>query len=386
MKILHLINSTNPAGGGPIESIVQANRMLCKNGHELVVACLDKPESPWLKSFDFEIVALGPAYTPYRYCPSYHGWLFSRAREFDAAIIHGLWLHVSAGAWLCLRKVGVPYFVYVHGMLDPAFKDLFPCRHVMKLLIWKMVEWRVLRDAAAVLFTCAEEKKLALGSFSPFRCNSEVVPYCVGEPPPKTNSQIEAFRSLLPHKCDERILLFLSRIHPKKGCDVLIEAFAQAARNRSGWRLVMAEPDVVGWRADLQKRSARLGIADKVTWLDMLQGDAKWGAFRSAECFVLPSHQENFGIAVVESLASGTPVIISNRVNIWREISDDGAGYAGDNNIRTMSSLMSRFMNISKEQHCQMRLMARLCYENRFSPSVAAARFIDALAKYPLRP
>lgn len=119
--------------------------------------------------------------------------------------------------------------------------------------------------------------------------------------------------------------MYLSRIHQKKGCDLLLEAFAKVASTDPDLHPVMAGPDQTGWVLKLKAHAARLGIADRVAWLGMLQGDDKWGAFYSAEAFCLPLHQEYFGVVVAEAMVCGKPVLISNKVNIWREIEVDGA-------------------------------------------------------------
>ena len=121
-------------------------------------------------------------------------------------------------------------------------------------------------------------------------------------------------------------LLFLSRIHEKKGCDLLLRAFAKIAAEYPELYLVVAGPDPMQLESRLRTQADRAGIGHRVYWPGMLQGAAKYGAFRCAEAFVLPSHQENFGIVVAEALACGTPVLISDQVNIWREILESGVG------------------------------------------------------------
>lgn len=132
-----------------------------------------------------------------------------------------------------------------------------------------------------------------------------------------SQAQRQIFLDHFPQLDNKRLLLFLSRIHVKKGCDLLIEAFAEVASDDS-LHLVIAGPDQIGWQADLQKQAKQLGIEQKITWTGMLSGDLKWGAFHATEAFLLPSHQENFGFVVAEALACEVPVLISNKVNIWQ--------------------------------------------------------------------
>jgi len=187
-------------------------------------------------------------------------------------------------------------------------------------------EYRVLRDARAVLFTCEEECRLARDSFWLYRCNEVVVNYGTSRPKGDPDAQRREFFLHYPELQGKKLVLFMGRVHPKKGCDLLIEAFAKVLGPRPEWHLVIAGPDQVGWQKNLNDRAVHLGMVSRVTWAGMVNGAMKWGMLRAAEVFLLPSHQENFGIAVAEALAAGAPALISNKVNIWREILADGAG------------------------------------------------------------
>lgn len=382
MRILHAINSTNPAGGGPIESIVQAHLALKGKGHRMEAVCLDAPESPWLSALPFAVHALGPALTKYRYSPRYIPWLRTHAREYDCVIVHGIWLFPSVGVWRGLRGSSTPFFVYSHGMLDPVFRGLFPLKHIVKSTLWKIAEHRVVEDARALFFTCEEERRLANESFKPYRANEAIVPYCVGSPPGDPAKQAEAFSARWPELKSKRIVLFLSRIHPKKGCDALIDAFARVARKDPALQLVIAGPDPVGWRQALEKQARDLGIADRITWTGMLSGDLKWGAFRSANVFALPSHQENFGIAVVEALACGVPVLISNLINIWREIESDGAGFVSDPAAADTAALLEKWLALDLAKRQAMRDNAARCFASRFRSEQAAENLLRTLREH----
>jgi glycosyltransferase involved in cell wall biosynthesis len=105
----------------------------------------------------------------------------------------------------------------------------------------------------------------------------------------------------------------------------------------------------------------------------------KWGAFHAAEAFVLPSHQENFGVAVVEALACGVPVLISNRVNIWREVVCDGAGLADTDDLAGTTRLLRRWLGTAPAEREKMRERARRCFAERYEIGRAAQRVIEVL-------
>ncbi len=187
-------------------------------------------------------------------------------------------------------------------------------------MYWPWAEYRVLRDAQAVLFTSEEERVLARQSFWLYRCNEIVVNYGTAKPSGNPELELNQFFSRYPELRNKKLVLSMGRIHPKKGYDLLIEAFAKVLGPHSQWHLVIAGPDQVGWQKKLNHRAEQLGVASRITWTGMISGSLKWGAYRAAEIFVLPSHQENFGVVVAEAMAVGLPPLISNKVNIWREI------------------------------------------------------------------
>ena len=121
--------------------------------------------------------ALGPARGRYAYTARLIPWLESNAPRFEAIIVEGLWQFHGFGVWRVLHSATTPYFVYPHGMLDPWFKRTYPLKHLKKWLYWPWAEYRVLRDARAVIFTCEEERRLARESFWLYSASEAVLPY-----------------------------------------------------------------------------------------------------------------------------------------------------------------------------------------------------------------
>ncbi len=262
-------------------------------------------------------------------------------------------------------------------MLDPWFKETFPLKHFKKWLYWPWADYRVLRDAAAVIFTSEEERLLARKSFWLYRAHETVSPLGVESPPPASPQARENFFQRFPQLRDKRVLLFLGRLHPKKGCDILIDAFAQTADDSVS--LLMAGPDQMGWQAELQQRVDRLKLGSCVVFPGMLQGEMKQAAFEVADAFVLPSHQENFGMAVVEALAAGLPVLISNRINIWREVDQDRAGYVEADDFSGTVRLLNRWIAAPQTVRAAMRANARRCFEQRFEIGKATDSLLQIL-------
>lgn len=377
MKTLHIIPSVDPRGGGPMEGVRQYAMHLGSLGHRIEVATLDDPEANYLSDFPVKVHALGPGKGSYGYTPKLVPWLKLHVEEYDVVILNGLWQYTSFGAWRVLRHKRIPYFVFTHGMLDPWFKHAYPLKHLKKLFYWPWAEYRVLRDARAVLFTCEEERHLASKSFWLYKAREEVVTYGTKRPPPRSDALRETFFSAYPALRDKRVLLFLSRIQEKKGCDLLIEAFAKVASQQPDLRLVMAGPDQTGWMATLQAQAQGLGVADRITWPGMLRGDMKWGAFYTSEAFVLPSHQENFGIVVAEAMGCGLPVLISDKINIWREIEADQAGIINTDTVEGTLKTLQQWLGLTVQDREHMSRRASDAFQRRFTVEAMALSLLQ---------
>jgi glycosyltransferase involved in cell wall biosynthesis len=385
MRLLNVIPSIDPARGGTAEGLRQSVMATRSLGHVDEVLCLDAADAPWVRAFPVRVHALGPVASHYGYSAALVPWLRAHAGEYDAVIVHGVWQYTSFAVWRALRRGPVPYFVYFHGMLDPWFKRAHPLKHLKKWLYWPWADYRVARDAKAVLFTASEEARLAAQSFWLYRVTPAVVGYGLASEGPADDGQVEAFHAAFPQTRDRHLVLFLARLNGKKGCDLLVQAFATLARVDPRAHLVMAGPDPDGLGHGLRALARTHGVAERITWTGMLQGELKWGALRAADVFALPSHQENFGIAVVEALSVGLPVLISDRVNIWREVVDDQAGFAAADTVDGMAALFAQWHALEPAARTAMKRQAAACYQRHFRMQDAAARLVAAIAPHLAR-
>lgn len=376
MQILHIIGTLSPEAGGPSQAV----RMILSYrdvGYVGEVATLDDPAAPFLKTLDFPVHPLGPVTSTYGYTPKLVPWIQQNYQRFDGVIVHGLWQYCGRATRQALAG-RMPYMVFTHGMLDPYFKHASRLKHLKKWLYWAPVEYRVLRDAYRVLFTSPAESDLAKQSFWLHRWTPHVVPYGVSGPPATPPEKLaESFFEHCPEVRGKRFLLFLGRIHRKKGCDLLIEAFGKAAQEDSELHLVMAGPDQQGWSKDLAQIAASAGVQDRVHWSGMLTGDSKWGAFCTCEAFVLPSHQENFGIAVAEALSCGKAVLLSDKVNIAEDIANDGAGLMEPDTAEGTLNLLDRWIATPPEARVAMAERAIECFRQRYDMRETAKTILD---------
>jgi glycosyltransferase involved in cell wall biosynthesis len=393
MKILQVIHSIDPRAGGTTEALKQLTAEFQRQGVGGHILSLDPPDSPWLGDFPFPHTAVGKpggGKSTYGYTSAAVPWLEEHASGYDFAVVHGLWQYGGLAVWRAARRTGLRYVVFPHGMLDPWFKRRHPLKHLKKWCYWPWAEYRVLRDAAAVLFTADEEKLEARKSFALYRCREEVTGFGIARPPGPEAAPRELFLRQYPALDGRRLFLFLGRLHEKKGCDLLLRAFhvlaARAvASDENAPHLIMAGPADDAYGLAMRRLAAQLDLTDReITWTGPLTGDLKWSAFRAADFFILPSHQENFGIAVVEALACGCPVLLSRRINIWREIAEAGAGLAAQDNLAGTLSLLERGMAQPASTHADWRENARLCFARHFTIQATTARLLGLLES--LRP
>ncbi len=383
MRILHVISSVNPLTGGPIEGVKQRGAELIRLGHLVEIVCLDDPTAAHLVDFPLPVHALGPSNGRYQYNPKLIPWLIRHAPSFDAVVVNGLWQYHGFATRSALRQLGKPYYIFTHGMLDPWFKETYPLKHWKKWFYWPWGEYRVLRDAKAVLFTSEEERLRARRSFWLYRAHERVVAYGCGAPPADRERLRGEFLVRFPELRNRRVLVFLGRIHEKKGCDLLIEAYARVKDLVPDLHLMMAGPDQDGWLATLKQLAITHGIQDRITWPGMLRDTLKWGAFYSSEAFILPSHQENFGIAVAEALSCGLPVLISDKINIWREIDAAEAGFVAADTVDGTAHNLRRWLQLDLDSRKLMGARAIEVYAQHFSIAAMAASFLNAICETP---
>jgi glycosyltransferase involved in cell wall biosynthesis len=367
LNLLHIIRSLDPRDGGIVGMTRDLVLAAAQRGDRAAVATLDAPGSPWLDQWPGKTYALGPARGTYGYTPRLKSWLRVHAGFYDGIVLHGLWQYTTFGSWLALadNPCVTPHVVFPHGMLDRWFRDGEPLKFVKKSLYW-LLEYQALRSARAVCFTAAEERRNARETFRPYDCRETVVGAGIHPAPATPDSQAAAFLTEFPALAGRRFILFLGRIHPKKGCDLLVRAFARIAPQRPDLHLVIAGPDPLDWEDELREMLPGT-LESRLLFTGMLEGNRKWAALRAADAFIIPSHQENFCLAAAEALACGTPVLLSDKVNIWSEVTTDRAGFVQPDTIDGTFRLLKQWENTSLEVKGQMRDRARNCFSKHFS-------------------
>jgi glycosyltransferase involved in cell wall biosynthesis len=380
MRILEIIGSVDPRQGGVIEGVLRQSNLRAGRGLQTDIASLDCSHAPWVRGCPVKTFGLGPCgsdfpgsrWQRYGYSPQLVPWLREHVTDYDMVVVNGLWNYASLASRRVLPRSTVPYVVFPHGMLDPWFRVDRPLKHIAKQALWLISEGPLLANAGAVLFTTEDEMTRAMNAFWPYDARGRVVGYGTADLEGDPASQRAAFRRAVPALANRPFLLFLGRIHRKKGCDLLVEAFARIASAHPALDLVIAGPDLAGLRATIEATGEAAGIAARIHWPGMLSGDIKWGALRDCTALVLPSHQENFGVVVAEALAAGRPVLISDQVNIWREIKAAGAGMISTADVDGTCRMLRDFLALPPQAVERMGEAARLCFLTRFEVRIAA--------------
>ena len=379
MKLLHVIQSVNPQHGGPIEGIRQQARQHKHQGTLVEISSLDSVDDNFLAFPNTPVYPCKLTFLDNIFPVSLLKWLKLNHSSYDAIIINGIWGFHLLVCWLALRKSTTPYYIFCHGMLDPWFKNTYPVKHLKKWLIWPWAIYPAIRDAEALLFTCEQEKFLARESFWLYDCQEIVIDYGTeGIPNPKEDFSRE-FLDQHPQLDNKQVFLFLGRVHPKKGPDLLIKSISLLQKegrwNPAKMQVVMAGPANSKYARHLVNIANKLGISDSIYWTGMITGNQKWGAFQAADAFILPSHQENFGISVAEALSCSLPVLISSKINIFNKIEKDRAGLVELDDLHGTANLIRRWLALDQNQKSVIKRAARDCFEKRFHIS----KTVDAI-------
>lgn len=372
-KILRIVTTMDPSNGGVVEAIRSMSLAGRSVGIDTEVLCFDSPDSEWIKHSQVTVLPIGKFVTVYGINFRYLRWLNDNCTNYDLIVFDGLWQFLSIG-WSCAFGKKVPYIVFVHGMLDPYFNK-FIFKYLKKLPFWFLIERKMLNNASAVIYTSELERNLSLSSFPLFRPRSEVCCLGVSDQPfiDYVNSGYTEFPS------DSQIIerkygLFLSRINEKKGIELLIEAISKISIP-DNFVFVVAGPDNDGLKVKLQEQAEDLGVSDKIIWLGMISGNEKWHLFKNCDFFILPSHQENFGIVVAEALLASAPVVITNKVNIYNEILDCDAGFVSDDTVDGIVESLRLWFVLDEKARLLKRSNARNCFEVNFNERSSVSKF-----------
>ncbi len=380
MKVLQVIPSVGPLRGGPSFAIRSISRGLAAAGIETHIATTDD-NGPGARldvrtGVPIDDNGVTYWYFPrqfpfYTYSAPFTGWMWGHAANYDLIHIHTLFSYCSNMAAYIASRLGVPYVIRPLGVLNRWGRE--QRRPWLKRASIALIERHILNGAAFVHYTAEQER--AEASECGFCDRPMIIPNPVEIP--DGPAQKGTLRRQFPELAGRRILLFLSRIDRKKGLDLLIPAFAGLVKENPGAALVIAGDGDRALMETLKAQCSSLGIASQVFWTGFLSGDAKAGALADADVFVLPSWSENFGIAPIEAMALGVPVIVTDQVGICREVIAGDAGLVTPPAVEPLRQAMARLLADDDRRRVLGRNGAALA-RAQFAPEVVMKKLSAA--------
>ena len=349
MKVLHVIPSVGPLRGGPSAVIRTVTRGLAERGVETHIATTNDNGPQQLDApLARPVVIDGVSYWYFPRQSRFYlvslpltQWLWRHVTDYDLIHIHFLFSFCpNAAAWIARRK-GVPYIIRPLGVLNRW--GMQNRRPWLKRMSFAVIEKPLLTGAAAVHYTAEQER--AEASELCFRHTPVIIPNPIDILPAPHDDVKGRFRATRPELGSRPIVLFLSRIDHKKGLDLLIPAFAAVLAKGSDAVLVIAGDGDRELADSLRQQVRNLGIDRSVIWTGFLNGTEKLSAFADADVFVLPSYSENFGIAIVEAMATGVPVIITDQVGIHTEVNEHKAGLVVTPAVDSLTAALDKLLS-----------------------------------------
>lgn len=320
MRVLHVIPSLSPSSGGPSVALPAMARALAARGVQVDVVTTDDdgPGRRLVENLPGAVVDQGgwtvryfPKQTEfYKASLPLHRWLREHVKDYDVVHVHAVFSFASLAAGRAAARCGVPYVVRPLGVLNRW--GMANRRRLIKGMSFRLFDLPMLRRAAAMHYT----SQMELQEAARFQLPNQQVVIPIGmdlspfmQLPPRT-----VFGQKHREALDTLNILFLSRVDVKKGIDLLLEAFALIRPKHPQARLIICGGGAQGYVASLQQQACSLGLADHITWVGEVAGEMRLAAFAVADLYVLPSHSENFGIALLEAMAAGLPCVSSDQV------------------------------------------------------------------------
>ena len=382
LKILQIVPSISLVYGGPSQMVRGFSQSLSAAGAEVTIittdsngdvdeAPLDVPLGVPVKEANYTVYYFRCSpFRRYKFSIDLLRWLWEHAQDYDIAHVHALFSPVSSLAATVLRQRGVPYLMRPLGTLDPA--DLRKKRQVKKLYA-AVLERPNLAGAAAIHFTSAQEAHVSerFGTETP----GIVLPLGVVPPPPAT-TQIDVHEQFqIPR--DRPLLLFMSRLDPKKGIDLLLPALETLRHEGLNFHLVMcgANPQDREYERSVHQRVEQSALRSHATLTGFVSGDLKAALLQAADLFVLPSYYENFGIAVAEAMLAGLPVVISDQVHIWDTIQQSASGWICECDAASLTQQLKDALK-SPDERTRRGQNAQHCAKHEYSWDAIAERAI----------
>lgn len=386
LKVLHVIPSIAAIRGGPSKAVIEMVRALRKNDVDAsIVTTTDNGDGELdvktgkLLNYHGVPVHFFKRYSPsinavreFAYSYDFQRWLKKHIAQYDIIHVHAIFSFCSTYAMYQARKQKIPYIVRPIGQLEHWSLQQSQQR---KSLYLKLIEKNNLNSAKNIHFTAESEKKQALDLFP--QLNSMVIPLGIDTPELIPNATIRMREHWALNNTDPTIV-FLSRLHQKKGIELLLKAVSTLTEIK--FQLIIAGDGDLGYTQSLKTMATELGLNTKCQFVGFIEGEEKNLLLQGADLFALTSHSENFGIAALEAMASGTAVVVTNEVALSEHVINHQLGYTTtlkhDDIVSTLKQALS-----ARTITADMGLNARDYVKQHFQWDVIANRIRDHYAR-----
>ncbi len=376
LSVLQVVPSINPSTGGPAVSVSGLAAALARAGIGTTIAALDYPEHG-VPVAVAGVRSIGSR--PSRLGRRMRGWspvlrrsILEAAREADILHSHALWMVPGIYARQAAVRFGRPLVISPRGMLDPW--SLARSRGKKRIAAW-LYENRNLR-AARLLHATSDLEAEAIRRYG-LRQPIAVLANGIDLPGPGAAARREVLEARFPELRGSRWLLFLGRLDPKKGLDLLLEIWRELGARAPDWRLVIAGPDLGGYGARIVAAvTADPELRSRTTFTGMLEGEEKSAALAHAELFVLPTRGENFGIAVAEALAHGTPVLTTTAAP-WEVLRERGCGWWVAPEVEELRGALAGALRLPPGELARMGALGRDVVAEQFSWDSIGERWVE---------
>lgn len=373
MKILHVIQTLSSRYGGPVTLLKALARQQVLSGDEVTICTTnaDYPTGLLKVPTDKPVYDNGVFiwYHPVQSQPllisyPFSRWIRSSIEKFDVVHIQGLYrFPVTYAAWVA-RKSGVPYVITPQGSLDPFLYKQSRYSVLLKRLYERLFDFPNINGASVINYTAQHELERA--KYLKFTAPTAIVPNGIDWHLYDKLPAMGSFRKSIGLDMDTPLALFLGRINFKKGIDLLAPGFSIVNKFLPNARLAVVGPDNEGRVPNLRQEFQKKGIESNVHIVDHLNAEQVRQAYVDADVFLLPSYTENFGMTVVEAMACGCPVVISDQVNIWPDIECSGAGIVVPLSPLKIAQALLTILN-DRNLARRMGMAGRKLGQNRFA-------------------
>lgn len=365
IKLLRITPTLDPKFGGPSTTIISSSLILKKKGINVDIITCDNKNSKYVKTNKIKIINFGKGYLG-NYCLNFKmfQWLKKNKDNYDLFIVHGIWTFVSLMSRLLIKK---KYYIYTHGQLDPFFSLNF-LKKIKKKIYWFFIEKSNLLNSKLLLLTSNGENKFNRDTYvNTSGIKKKVVQYGIVKNTLDKNKLSKIFYKKFKHLKNNDFYLYLGRYHEKKGCEIIIESVNKLKDQFQDKVLLCGPINNTKYEKKIKYLIKIYNLEKIIFFHNAIYGDLKWAAINQSKAMILPSHGENFGVSLVESMSMSKPIISTNKVGISDDILKFKAGYISSNTISSFSGTLKKFMKLDKKSLKIMSLNAYKCFNTNFN-------------------